>query len=74
MLESGTPQALLWPLILTWTLSVSVLPATWSVHWRSACVTFGLDEASYSARLDGLDHFLDTIEALLDQQAAGHGL
>jgi hypothetical protein len=24
--------------------------------------------------LDGLDHFLDTIEALLDQQAAGHGL
>jgi hypothetical protein len=74
ILESENPQALLWPLILTWTLSVSVLPATWSVRWRSACVALGLDEASFGERLDGLDHFLDTIEALLDQQAAGHGL
>ena len=74
MLESETPQAVIWPLMLTWTLSVSVLPPTWSVRWRSACVTFGLDEASYSARLDGLDHFLDTIEALQEQTDTGHGL
>jgi len=37
MLASETPQAVVWPLILTWTISVSVLPPMWKSHWRSAC-------------------------------------
>jgi hypothetical protein len=64
MLESETPQAILWPLMLTWTLSVSVLPPSWDDRWRSACATMGLDEASFGERLEGLDHLLDTVEAI----------
>jgi hypothetical protein len=64
MLESETPQTILWPLMLTWTLSISVLPPLWGVPWRSACATLELDEASFGERLDGLDHLLDTVEAI----------
>ena len=66
MQENKTPLASTWPLMLTWTFSIAVLPPTWSVRWRSACVTLGLDEASFTARLEELDHFLDSVEALLD--------
>lgn len=74
MLETDSPQAILWPIMLTWTLSVSVLPASWSVRWRSACINFGLDEASFGGRLEGLDHFLDAVELLQDQLGSGQGL
>ncbi|MGA2491293.1 MAG: hypothetical protein ABSF99_14085, partial [Anaerolineales bacterium] len=70
MLKSETPQAILWPLMQTWTLSVSVLPPMWDVHWRSACATIGLDEGSFGERLEGLNHFLDAIEALQESLAA----
>ncbi len=74
MLSSATPQAILWPLMLTWTLSVSVLPAEWNVRWRSACVVLGLDEASFGERLGELDHFMDSIEALQESLALSQGL
>ena len=74
MLKSETPQALLWPLMLTWTLSVAVLPPTWNVRWRSACGTLGLDEDAFGERLEELDHFQDTIQALQENLAASQGL
>ena len=74
MLESETPQAMLWPLMLTWTLSVSVLPPKQDDPWRSACATLRLDEASFGERLDGLDHLLDTVEALLESLTEGQSL
>jgi len=74
MLESETPQTILWPLLLTWTLSVSVLPPIWDDSWRSACGALGLDDASFGKRLVGLDHFLDTIEAIQDSLTVGQGL
>jgi hypothetical protein len=64
MLEDETPQAILWPLLLTWTMSVSVLPPTGNVHWLSACSLLGLDEFSFNERLEALDHFLNEIEAI----------
>jgi hypothetical protein len=69
ILESETPQNVLWPLMLTWTLSVTVLPPQWEDPWRSACTALGLDEDSFGERLDGLDHLLDGVEALLESQA-----
>jgi hypothetical protein len=69
MLESETPQAFLWPLLFTWTLSVSVLPPMWNVPWQSACGALGLDETSFGERLDGLDHFLDAVEAIQENLA-----
>ncbi|MGB8214069.1 MAG: hypothetical protein WCE68_10970 [Anaerolineales bacterium] len=64
MLASETPQASLWPLMVTWTLAVAGLPPAGQVRWRSACGKLGLDEASFGERLEGLDHFLDNVEAL----------
>jgi hypothetical protein len=34
----------------------------------------GLDEASFGERLAGLDHFLDSIEALQERLTASQGL
>ena len=73
MLESGTPQTGLWPLLLTWTLSVSMLPLPRQERWRSACTTLGLDEASFSSRMLDLDHFLDVVEATQENPTAGQG-
>jgi len=74
MLASETPQAVVWPLILTWTISVCVLPPMWKVHWRSASEKLGLEGESLNEKLDGLDHFLDDIEEMLEKQAASQGL
>ncbi|MGD0752760.1 MAG: hypothetical protein ABSA23_15290 [Anaerolineales bacterium] len=68
------PQAVLWPLLLTWTLAVSVLPAGGDLRWRPLCGMLGLDEGSIGERLADLDHFLDSIEALQERLSASQGL
>jgi hypothetical protein len=73
ILASEAPQAILWPMLLTWTLSVSVLPSTWEVRWRSACVTLGLDKGSFGDRLAELDQFLNGIEAIQENLSARPG-
>jgi hypothetical protein len=50
-LKGELPQAMLWPLLLTWTLAISVLPPLRQAGWNSACAMLGLDEGSLSARL-----------------------
>jgi hypothetical protein len=74
MLAGELPQAMLWPLLLTWTRAVAVLPPAGELRWRSACAMLGLDEASFSQRLSGLDHFLDGIEAMQERLTASQGL
>jgi hypothetical protein len=74
LLQSETPQALVWPMINTWTLAAAILPAAWKNPWNSACELLGLDEASLGQRMEGLDHYLDTIEELLEKRQAGQGL
>ena len=74
LLTSETPQVVIWPLIHTWTLAVSVLPPMWTVHWHSACTLLGLDGAVFDERMDGLDRLLDKIEELLEKTAARQGL
>jgi hypothetical protein len=64
MLASENPHSILWPLLLTWTLAASVLPASGQAHWRSACATLGLDAASFASLLEQLDLFLDDVDAL----------
>ena len=74
MLASETPQAVVWPLMLTWTLSVSVLPPMWKIYWRSACETLEVEGEALNEKLAGLDHFLDSIEEMLEKMAASQGL
>jgi hypothetical protein len=68
------PQAALWPLLHTWTFAVEVLPEHSVNAWRSACGQLGLTSASFEGRVEGLDHFLDEVEVLLDELAREHGL
>ena len=71
---SETPHAALWPLLQTWTLAVDVLPEHFVDAWRSVCGQLGLTATSFEERVEGLDHFLDEVEALLDELAREHGL
>jgi len=74
MLESDHPRAVLWPLLQTWTLSVDVLPEHAVSAWQSACGYLGLTSTGIEEHVHGLDHFLDEVEALLDELAAQNGL
>ena len=74
ILGSETPQAALWPLLHTWTFAVEVLPEHSLNAWRSACAQLGFTAPGFEERVEGLDHFLDEVEVLLDELAREHGL
>jgi hypothetical protein len=74
MLESDKPRAALWSMLQTWTLAVEVLPDLAVNPWRAACGQLGLTAVGIEQRVDALDHFLDEVEALLDDLSAQHGL
>jgi hypothetical protein len=74
MLGSEKPICVLWPLLHTWTLAAEVLPENALTAWRSACGELGLGWVGFDLRVSGLDHFLDEVEALLDDLAAQNGL
>jgi predicted nucleotidyltransferase len=74
ILESDRPRATLWPLLQTWTHAVEVLPDTAVNPWRAACGQLGLTASGIEERVNGLDHFLDEVEALLDELSTQYGL
>lgn len=74
MLGGDDPTVMLWPLLNTWTLSALALPAGETKEWRAACARLGLTGERFAERVQGLDHFLDEIEILLDEIAAVNGL
>jgi len=74
MLADGTPQFVLWPLLVTWTLSVSILPPAWQPPWLEACERLGLAGGTFPERLEALDGFLDTVEEVLEGFASSNGL
>lgn len=74
LLAGERPLAGLWPLLVTWTLAVSVLEEPLRVPWREACHQLGFMLPALDDRLSGLDAFLDEIEIRLDQIAAANGL
>lgn len=74
MVGSESPVSALWPLLRTWTFAAQVLPESDLNAWRSVCKRLGLDAIGIEERVSGLDHFIDEVEALLDELAAQHGL
>ena len=74
MLAGADPRAALWSLLQTWTLAAEVLPDHALDAWRAACGDLGLTAVGIEERVNGLDHFLDEVEALLDELAARYGL
>jgi len=74
LLAGDFPQFVLWPLIHTWTLAALVLTPRNQSNWKAACETLGLTGEVFKERLEGLDHFLDTVEELLENLATANGL
>jgi predicted nucleotidyltransferase len=74
MLESEKPIAALWPLVHTWTHAVEVLPDLALNPWRAACGQLGLTAVGIEEHVEGLDHFLDEVEVLLEELAEQYGL
>jgi hypothetical protein len=74
ILSGETPHAALWPLLQTWTLAVDMLPDHMVDTWRSACGQLGFTTLGFGERVEGLDQYLDEVEALLDELAKEHGL
>ena len=74
MLGSEYPIAMLWPLMHTWTLAATVLPDDKNTAWEKACTKLGLGTVDFSTRIQGLDHYFDEIEELLEKMAAAHGI
>jgi hypothetical protein len=73
ILSGENPQAALWPLLYTWTLSAEVLEGDHLNFWKNAVDELGLG-AHFQERVEGLDQYLDEIEVLLDEIAAANGL
>jgi hypothetical protein len=74
MLGQDDPAVALWPLLSTWTRAASALPASEVSAWESACTTLGLVGESFTERVEGLDHYLDELDILLDEIAEANGL
>jgi len=74
LLAGENPITMLWPLLRTWTLAAAVLPAGQIKSWQEACAQLGLTAEGFAQRVQGLDHYLDGIEELLENMAAAHGL
>jgi hypothetical protein len=74
LLAGETPLSALWPFLHTWTLSTVVLPLPKQTAWAAFCETLGLSGDLLEERIEGLDHFLDTIDELLDGLADSQGL
>ncbi len=74
MLEGEIPLSALWPLFHTWTLSADVLNGDHLQFWQSAAGELGLLGAGFAEHVDGLDHFIDDVEIILDEIAKENGL
>jgi predicted nucleotidyltransferase len=74
MLAEDNPQAALWPLLQTWALAADVLPEPALDAWHDVCGQLGFTGSGIEAHANGLDNFLDEVEALLDELATQYGL
>jgi predicted nucleotidyltransferase len=74
MLVGENPQAALWPLLQTWTLSVDVLSDQTLSAWRSACHQLNFTPDGFEEHVNGLDQYFDEVEVLLDELATQYGL
>jgi|CXWL01.1.fsa_nt_gi predicted nucleotidyltransferase len=74
LLDGKTPLSALWPVLHTWTLSAAVLNGDHLKFWQNACAELGLLGDGFTERVEGLDHFIDEIEATLDEIATENGL
>jgi hypothetical protein len=73
MLTGENPQEALYPLLYTWTLAISLLPEAQSVAWQDAIARLKIGGEDFSSRLTNLDHYLDSIEEMLEKRVLSFG-
>lgn len=66
MLTGESPQTIMWPLLLTWTLAASALSKSQRGTWESTCLGLGLLGSGFEAKIGKLDIFLEKIEEMLE--------
>ncbi len=66
LISEGTPGAILWPLLHTWSLAASKLPKAEQSDWEDACRSLGMLSEGMTSNLERLDTFLDKLEQLLE--------
>ncbi len=74
LLRSDEPSMILWPLFNSWTRAIVVLPEDEIKGWQAARTRLGLSGGGFVERVEGLDHYLDEIDILLDEIAKANGL
>jgi hypothetical protein len=74
LLEGDAPGAMLWPLLTTWTHAAVALAEDEIQSWGAASATLGLSGQRFAERVQGLDHYLDELDILLDEIAEANGL
>jgi hypothetical protein len=76
MLKGESPQAVLWPLLRTWTSAAAVLPEghTARLAWQNAAAGLGLVGDGFAERIEAFDIYLDTVEETLDAWAQANGV
>ena len=74
MLGGDDPVVMLWPLLHTWTNATAVLPESETGSWREVCSILGLSGERFAEHVEGLDHYLDELDILLDEMAEANGL
>jgi hypothetical protein len=75
LLDGENPQAVLWPMLRTWTLAASCFSAGAPQRqgWQGAGERLGLLGTAFRQRIEALDAFLDTIDESLDAWGREHG-
>jgi hypothetical protein len=70
-----SPSAAVWPLMRTWTLAITCLPANdpHRAEWQQACAVLNIGADHLDERLSALDTFLDTIDETLEAWGKANG-
>lgn len=74
MLGGDDPTLMLWPLFNSWTRAIVALPESEIAGWQAARTRLGLSGQGFVERVEGLDHYLDEIDILLEEIATANGL
>jgi len=75
LLSNPQPQAVLWPLLHTWSLAASLLPPQSDDlrDWQEALTQAGLLGPNFAERLEALDSYLDLVDETLEEWALANG-
>jgi hypothetical protein len=75
MLKSDNPQAVLWPLLRTWTCIAIELPEDNEIQsgWQAALEQLGLLGKGFEERIAATDAYLDLVEETLETWADKNG-